>query len=738
MSNLISNLPITRIPGVPDIPGAPADLTKLTTMNPTSLSNSGSPIPAQVALNYLLYTLYSLLGTLIYYPTFIANVPESTLEESLPKQDLCMRMGFSKRICKKKIKCLFKSCDYLDDPEGYKLDKQFKKPCKRKSLKRNPTETKIMGGGGINKTSKYYNKKRWRRQITEQTKNVLKDEYKKNVLNIILKKKGGGKKKRKRKKNTKKYQGGNNRNILTRNCNHKKTGRLCSLRDGNVLYTEPSKLSAILQENVKYLHMFGGGNAEEQIKQTLMDLMKKHNEKLYEIVQKNPEHISKIIDDFKKANPILSKAVFAFPESIEKYSGTLIPFIEKVKIDAIPAAMSKFADLASNQDTAKDVAIETKQNANENETGKTEGEETEEERKNLISSFFVEKIKTETLFKLTIIIKVMKQIFKNEKTTGIQTDTIKPSKRNPDTNVIFPWDFNDPNMCLSDRIKCLSSHISQTEFEREQDPELYDKCFVCKHCTLRNTASKVWGNVIKGMLSGNQSKQFATVINGLFNKLTPHMNFSFVSGKQYYLTTLISLQLAIEDLSIDQISSSFNRGYNYELKDLILGIPCVSVSSDVQNDPDDIANLRKYYESFKEIGIAEDVNGIYYKSLLKRYFEIDQSDYNEKLQFLKNITTKNYEILYVKNNQVLFDNFYNNPINPNEMRFFEHFKNNDFLIALKKQRDYNGLSYELERVLKRQYKFLLDPNNFDYSRLVNKSQINKEENLLKDIALKLF
>jgi hypothetical protein len=241
------------------------------------------------------------------------------------------------------------------------------------------------------------------------------------------------------------------------------------------------------------------------------------------------------------------------------------------------------------------------------------------------------------------------------------------------------------------------------------------------------------------MLSGNQSKQFATVINGLFDKLRPHMEFSFVSGKQYYLTTLISLQLVIEDLSIDQISTSFDDiGYNYELKDLILGIPCVSVSSNFQDDPDDLANLRTYYESFKESGIAEDVNGIYYKSLLKRYFEIDQSDYNEKLQFLKNITTKSYEILYVENNQVPSDNLYNNTINPNEMRFFEHFKNNDYLLAFKNQRDYSGLSVQLEQDLFMQYNFLLDPNNFDYSHLVNTSPIYIEENRLKDIALKLF
>ena len=83
-------------------------------MNPSSMvsaasidSDSQGQSPAVVAVNYLLFTLYSLVGTLIYYPSFIVNIPESNLEETLPKQDLCMKMGFSERICKKKNKMSF-------------------------------------------------------------------------------------------------------------------------------------------------------------------------------------------------------------------------------------------------------------------------------------------------------------------------------------------------------------------------------------------------------------------------------------------------------------------------------------------------------------------------------------------------------------------------------------------------------------------------------------------------------
>ena len=143
------------------------------------------------------------------------------------------------------------------------------------------------------------------------------------------------------------------------------------------------------------------------------------------------------------------------------------------------------------------------------------------------------------------------------------------------------------------------------------------------------------GSVIKGLLTGNKSKQFIELINNTFALLRDRIEFSFMTEKQYYLTTLISLQLASENLDIGKINSTFNMyGNIYQLKDLIVGIPSVSITdkTTLRNYMDE---LRNTYISFYQIGIVEDIHGIYYESLLKRYFEIDYNHRGEKIEIFK-------------------------------------------------------------------------------------------------------
>ena len=765
------------IPGIPagiptSIPTNPADLAKMANMNPAAMNpaalssialNTVPPTPAQVVLDYLLFTLYSLVGTLIYYPSLIVNLPESTLEESLPKQDLCMKMGFSERICKKKIKCLFKNCNYLDDPIGYKLDKQFKKPCNRKRRTRDVTNKNIMVGGK-NKTRKYPEKLGWRRYLSKNMKKQLKNEYKTNISNFI-----SNKTKIKQNRRTKKYHGGNNKNILNPDtCKNKKTKVFCSLRNGDVVYPEPLILSETLQKKNELLKLFGGGNQnaaksekpdelvkedtdlknpmtpqsnEEKIKSIILEKIKTHNEDLFKVIENNPEHVNKIIYDFKSKNPIISKMLFKFPETIEKYSDKLIPFIKNVPIDNF-----KMSSQPVNRVQHVDVPS-TSQNDNI-ETIVGNPEEDEKERKLMIKSFFIEKIKTKTLFKLAIVIKAIEHLFANEKLTvpRMNRDTTS-SAENEVISVVFPWKFNDPNMRLSDKIKCMSAHITQTKFEREQDPDLYDKCFVCKHCTLRNTSSKVWGGVIKGLLSGNKSKQFVTLINNVFGMLQKHLHFPLMTDKQYYLTTLISLQLVHENLKIDQIDSVFYKkgakGNKFKLKDLMLGIPPISFIDETSlHDYRD--ELRQCYINFHHIGIVEGINGIYYESVFKKYFKMDQHDKNEKLEYLKNIALQNYELLYNKSaysknqSQEIFVKIYDNKINTKDMENFSHFETS--LKDIKYSTDYKSINNYLTNFLQPQYQFLLDSNNFQYNNLINNANMynnNSNENKVIDPSLKV-
>jgi hypothetical protein len=289
----------------------------------------------------------------------------------------------------------------------------------------------------------------------------------------------------------------------------------------------------------------------------------------------------------------------------------------------------------------------------------------------------------------------------------------------------------------------MNAHITQTKFDREQDRELYDKCFVCKHCTLKNTASKVWGKVISGLLSGNKSKQFAVLINSIYRLLRPYIQFSFMTDKQYYLTTLISLQLASDNLELTKLNTSFFLyGNNFKLKDLIIGLPPVTIT-DYEKLKSYNDELREHYISFMNMGITDEINEIYYKSALKKYFEIEPRHYNERLNYLKELTLKNYELIYfykqseIENkNEGIMEKMENNTINNKDMEQFSHFDINPQLNNLKNNADYKNLDMSLMHSLFSQYSFLLDGRNFNKSYLTR--NINTNNELLGKIAMKIL
>ena len=739
---------------------------------------SGAPQPpAVVAMNMLIYTLYSLVGTLLYYPSFLVNIPESTLEETLPKQDLCMRMGFSKRICKKKIKCLIKNCDYLDDPIGYKLDREFKKPCNRKNQKEDLTKKTKMSGGGKRRTKKLYKKAGLDVKTSKKLVKTMKEEYVKNLMKIIFNKKGKEKKKnkKKRKKTTRKYRGGlgglgglggpgmgmgmgmgagikdmmskvpsmpgptapweNKKFLDSVTCKNKKTDVMCSLRDGVIKYERPSKKTKWLQEKKLIMMQFGGGDDQNIMQEggTITEIMDKGKKAAEEATSKaakyKPELMAQAQEAADKAGINTKKVGKAFENGMDEAKSAAKGLMDKVGdseelekkgMDAMANMASKASDIVSGgMEGAKDMMDKMKK--------AKEGDE-EKERRLLIRQYFVSKIKSETLFKLAIILKVLDKLFEKEMVSLNEEKQKKkdaPKMEKELISVVFPWKIGDPNMCLTDKIKCLSSHITETRVNKNQsNSSFYDNCFVCKHCTLRNTATKVWGQVIKGILSGNQTKRLSELVNNTYGILRPYIQFNFMTEVQYYLTTLISLQLVSKNLKIDEITASYNvNGKDFELKDMILGIPALTLVNEKALEPW-IEELRKSYVTFHQIGIASEINSLYYESVLKRFFEKEPRDYEGKLEFLKKIAFRNYEVLYVKSlkDQLknrpsgLFKPLHDNEISPIDMYKFAHFENITTLNNLKNNgssKDYTELNKHLVEQLEHQYNFLLDIKNFD-------------------------
>jgi hypothetical protein len=122
-------------------------------------ASTGLKSPVMHLMDYMLYTLYTMMSIFIYYPTYWVNLPNSTLEELIPTNEGCKTLVGDERLCKKKIKCLFSDCSLFEDPVGYKLDKKRERELNNgKKLRKSKKVQKIEMKGG--KTLKKINNKK--------------------------------------------------------------------------------------------------------------------------------------------------------------------------------------------------------------------------------------------------------------------------------------------------------------------------------------------------------------------------------------------------------------------------------------------------------------------------------------------------------------------------------------------------------------------------------------------------
>ena len=113
--------------------------------------------PFNMLLDLVVYTLYTVAGALIYYPSFIVNFPNTTLEHIIPTEGGCKTIFGNELICKRKIKCFLKQCSLLEDPVGERIraeeDKIYKHNRRKFQLNKSK-KNKLYGGNKKNKTNK--------------------------------------------------------------------------------------------------------------------------------------------------------------------------------------------------------------------------------------------------------------------------------------------------------------------------------------------------------------------------------------------------------------------------------------------------------------------------------------------------------------------------------------------------------------------------------------------------------
>uniref|UniRef100_A0AB39J737 Uncharacterized protein n=1 Tax=Florenciella sp. virus SA2 TaxID=3240092 RepID=A0AB39J737_9VIRU len=629
-----------------------------------------------ILVNSILYSLYSLAGSLIYYPSMFINMPDSTLERTLPKSDLCKSMGFSERTCKKKIKCLVSNCSFLDDPVGYQLDRKTKPRCERKVTGKELTSQL---GGKITRKNKKKVKPlhNWKKYIPDKVKGKLKKLYVLHVLNENnnITRKPKKSKKDKSYKNKKKIKGGN----ACGGCG------CCSSCNPQ----EPP------------MNMNGNNAAPTKGKDENNNVNKETCSNIKQKVlcydRKTPEYDPSSM--FKKCG-----------KDLLKYNKQMQVLLSGLKVQK---------GGSSNEEPQK----------NDNTMNIDE-----KEMQEITSDFMINHLKPEHIFKFAISIRILEEIFVNDENTNNTNNAA--NLEIDDVEITFPWKTKDPNMCLSDRLSCMKNHIMRDSIDLnitdEKKKEMYEKCFVCKNCTLRNTAKKAWGKLINNMFVGNKTQQLVDAITIIYNMLQrDFVNFSYMTPDQYYLTTLLSLQLSEYSLNLDTLDCTFNiNDINYPLKDLIVGIPKIEIIR-TENLNVIKPELKKNYIFLKGLNLHKNINNTYYKSVLKRFFEISPTYNNERLHYLKNIAFNNYKLLYVKNNTNILSNLYKNKINTSDIKTFTLFRmdndvSNMLVSLLRDESKHQELSKLLKAVLTNKYEYLLDKSNFDPSLDPNEEEQNIE------------
>mgnify|MGYP006088704163 FL=1 len=139
-----------------------------------------SPWALELTKTALMISMYTTLNTVIFWPTYLYNLPELSIEAILPRKKTCKNLLGDEKICKKKLKCFFKECNILDDPIMEQI----------RLLKGNTNDNdnvKMSGGSSNNKKMKklynsyYYNIKK---KIKDTYIELEKIRKKKNKLLI--------------------------------------------------------------------------------------------------------------------------------------------------------------------------------------------------------------------------------------------------------------------------------------------------------------------------------------------------------------------------------------------------------------------------------------------------------------------------------------------------------------------------------------------------------------------------
>lgn len=562
-----------------------------------SLSSLDKP-PIMHVIDYLLYTLYTIAGIFIYYPTFLVNLPDTTLEKIVPTEEGCKTLIGDELMCKKKLKCFFKKCTMFEDPIGYKLQKEIDQSKKHgiHRFKSKKVQKIKMNGGNKMRTMKQKEHKylkfipyKVKKQMKKAQKRELKLFLKLYKSLIQTNKKGGGSqfKMAKGAANIAKNIAGTMRvsgdNIEQNTCINKVTHEDGTTTTSNILCDAKKSIDYKSDEpnnNVLYKALFGR-NQVERMKET---------------VQKSKEQLKTIFS--------MGKSV----RNLSKKNGTLNEKISQYYLD-----------------NGIEPYVETE----------------------MVEEFLKDYMDHDSIYKMLLAYKMLDTIFKNEIN---EYEMEKYNEDIPDEmygiDVAFPWSTKSHFATPEERRKCLFAHLTKSNLGDEyKSSDLYEKCFICKNCTLANTSFKAWDKVFSNLFVSSKT-QFSNISSDLFQIMKKNYRFHLLPAKQYYLISLLALYFVHPMIDLKSLNMKIRNedGEYYDIRDIILGIP--NMSSVMEPSPMIKEQLRETYMIMKMMNVEEILYSMTFKIMYRNILKETNMNIEKRLHEIKKEIKKKYDTFY--------------------------------------------------------------------------------------------
>jgi hypothetical protein len=608
-----NKLPINKLPASDKpannakSPGLPPGLP-----NPIKKPNASQFYPKSVIvkiLEYLLHTMYSVAGVFIYYPIFLLNIPNTNLESLIPTKEGCKTLIGDELMCKRKIKCFFKKCDIVEDPTGYVIGKQRELATRKNKVHgESKKKQKLLQGGGMRFTR---NKRKYKymKYIPKKVKKAMKKSMKKDLRKLM-----------RLYRSIMRQKGGENANTeISVNSVKKNQENLVKAQNNN--------------EKGQNNNENASNNNQEEIVNA-----PKNNEEITNNAKKNnnqntpntnngvppPTDESESLDQ----STCINKTVR--PDGTVTSNYTLCntqPYIDYKGNELENNVFYKLLFGRNEIERQKETAEKMNQRMNDilsvGNISATEGAnngstDPMNTSAAIIEDFFMSQMDGESLYKMLVTYKMLDNIFQSTVSTDkmnkySENISIKPKG----VDVSFPWHTKNSGLSLDDRRECLLNHLTKSNLGDDfKSNELYEKCFICKNCTLANTGYKALENIFSNLFVSS-AKEFQYISHDLYHIMNKHFDYELLPIKQYYLITLISMNMIHPALDLSKLRSKISVGNKlYDARDLILGIPKFNIKVDLS--PEIIEKLQETYMAMKMMNMEDILYRSSYATLFKR------------------------------------------------------------------------------------------------------------------------